>query len=362
MSICKLQKNSKLFFGSGGSETIIAITPDKKVFKYFPIIVMLGTPKKSINDIKKEFQCEIHILQELTKKIINKKLSPHLVKINHNYYCDEIPTSFFRKCAKYTKYLLDKHQTPKQCNYIYRGYPHIVASGMYVCEIEYCQSSLSDVLQLVIKKNIGFIKIFLDILLFQIFFTLEIIKQSYPMFIHNDLFIRNILVGFTGKKGKYDRYIFKSKLKKYIFDVPAEYVNVKINDFGLTQLDKKTTTTYYSDYTIVHNTKRDYFNILWDLYNGGNLGSGSLSSLTKNENKQKFIKKYFSQFMNIGTLDKIVKNDKKQHLDFDWNNTLDQQFVKLIDLSTPVQFFNYFKNIFQVDDSHEIINIYGDDV
>ena len=35
-SLCKnIPKNSKKIFGSGGSQTVIVITPDKKVYKYF---------------------------------------------------------------------------------------------------------------------------------------------------------------------------------------------------------------------------------------------------------------------------------------------------------------------------------------
>ena len=38
MDYCKLPKNAKLYFGSGGSDCIVAIT-DKYAYKYFPLLV-----------------------------------------------------------------------------------------------------------------------------------------------------------------------------------------------------------------------------------------------------------------------------------------------------------------------------------
>lgn len=382
MSICKLPKGSRLLFGSGGSLTIIAITPKKEVFKYFPLIITPDTSKKQVMEIKNFFKREIHILESLTHDIIDENKSPHVVRINKSHYCKDVPTSFFKDCEKYSKFLMQKKPSSKQCNYLYRHHPNILGTGMYICELEYCPSSLSDAISVMIKKPITRIKPFLDVVLFQITFTLEMIKQSYPYFTHNDLFIRNILLSEEHyKKGKYIRYTFGSNkpspprsctasthvssgslssyCKTKAFDVPADNVFIKINDFGLTQLDKKTNTEYTPAQTLVHNPRRDYFNILWDLYNGGNLGSNSLLSLTKNEDKQKFLKKYFSQFMNVKALDKIVKNDKKQYIDWDWNNTMDPQFATLIKLSSPKQMFEYFSEIFPMNPEHDISEEFG---
>ena len=48
MQICKKPKKAKLLFGSGGSKTVIAITDDNQVYKYFPII----SHPNNINQIK----------------------------------------------------------------------------------------------------------------------------------------------------------------------------------------------------------------------------------------------------------------------------------------------------------------------
>lgn len=386
MSICKLPKGSRLLFGSGGSNTIIAITPKKEVFKYFPLIITPDTSKKQIMEQKNFFKREIHILKSLTRDIIDENKSPHIVRINKSHYCKDVPTSFFKNCEKYSKFLMQKTPPSKQCDYIYRHYPNILGAGMYICDLEYCSASLSDAIALMIKKPITQIKTFLDVTLFQITFTLEMIKHSYPYFTHYDLFIRNILLSNEHyEKGKYIRYTFgpsrsssepssprscvasdrvssgnlSPRCRIKVFDVPADNVFIKINDFGLTQLDKKTLTEFTPIQTLIHNPRRDYFNILWDLYNGGNLGSQSLSSLTKNENKQKFLKKYFSQFMSIKTLDKIVKNNKKQYIDWNWNNALDPQFSSLVKLATPQQMLTYFADIFPMDPKHDISEEYG---
>ena len=46
-SLCKsIPKGSKKVFGSGGSQTVIVITPDKKVYKYF-IVISTKTNRKN---------------------------------------------------------------------------------------------------------------------------------------------------------------------------------------------------------------------------------------------------------------------------------------------------------------------------
>lgn len=360
MSICTIPTGAKLLFGSGGSATIIAITPKNEVFKYFPIIVRPNTTKKNIMELINNFKCELYILETLTHNIIDTNKSPHIVRFKESHYCKDVPKSLFKDCSEYSKFLMQKNQASKQCNYLYRGYPKILGAGMFVCNLEFCHATLSDAISNVVKKPIADIKMFLDTVLFQITFTIEMIKQIYPLFMHNDMFIRNILLSDNhNKKGTYIRYIFKSGTRVKMFDIPANNVFIKINDFGLTQLDKKTVAKYTPSYSIEHNPKRDYFNILWDLYNGGNLGSRSFTSLTKNESKQKFLKKYFSRFINVKILDKIAQNGKKIYIDWDWNNTLDPKFSDLIELTSPQEILNYFAEIFPIDATHDISEIFG---
>lgn len=60
-------------------------------------------------------------------------------------------------------------------------------------------------------------------------------------------------------------------------------------------------------------------------------------------------------FMNVNILDKIIKNDKKRELDWNWNNANDKKFVDLIKLKSSKEIFLYFDKVFQTDAKHEII-------
>ncbi len=136
MSICKIPKNSKLLFGSGGSKTIIAITPENQVFKYFPILLYLYDGQHKVKELKDIFKYELYLLKKLTKYTKNK--TPHIVNLYNIYYCDEIPKTFFKHCDKYTDYLMSKKMASKECNYLYRGYPITLNKGLYIGELEYC--------------------------------------------------------------------------------------------------------------------------------------------------------------------------------------------------------------------------------
>ena len=76
---CNIKKDDKLYFGSGGSTAIIAITTDKRVFKFFPIYYWNDdiNKKVSISDFKKHISCEAGVGKVLTKKIVDKNISPH---------------------------------------------------------------------------------------------------------------------------------------------------------------------------------------------------------------------------------------------------------------------------------------------
>jgi hypothetical protein len=75
-NICKIPKNSKFYYGSGGSTSIIVITPDKKAYKYFIVIINILNNKKNIKKIFNENKKEIKILEMLSKL---KKNTPHMV-------------------------------------------------------------------------------------------------------------------------------------------------------------------------------------------------------------------------------------------------------------------------------------------
>ena len=76
---CDLPKKANLHFGSGGSEAIIAVTTDK-AFKYFPLFMRLFNGNGIQSSSKNEIKYEIYIMHTLTKNIIMKKKTPHIVE------------------------------------------------------------------------------------------------------------------------------------------------------------------------------------------------------------------------------------------------------------------------------------------
>ena len=103
----------------------------------------------------------------------------------------------------------------------------------------------------------------------------------------------------------------------------------------------------YKDIKLYKSEYKDIYNIIFDIYNGGNLGSTSLSELSKdNPDKLKFLKTYFSNYFNVDVIDNYKKTSKEQ-MNWDWNNILDDEFMKSIEMKNPNDLLNdYFHNIF----------------
>jgi hypothetical protein len=326
-NICKIPKKSQFIYGNGGSTSIIVLTPDKKIYKYFTTILYKESTKLEAKEAIENSKIEIKILQML------RNLTPHIIELYDFAYCKSIPKVFFENCESYNKYLLSKKESTQNCYFIYNKFPSKVNNNMFVAHLEYCESELNKELEIIIKKSTNKIKLFLDRILFQIFFTLEIIKKKYPLFIHNDLFIRNILIKNIINNDKYIRY----KINDKYYDVPATGSMIKINDFGLSYINKE-----INKYESLNCSYKDWFNILYDIYNGNNLGSNSLINLTKNPKKILFIKNYFNNFINIKVIDKIIKNNKKNLLDWNWNLICDDKIKKLLLVKDNKEIFNYF--------------------
>lgn len=116
----------------------------------------------------------------------------------------------------------------------------------------------------------------------------------------------------------------------------------KKNDFGLTNLNND-----YRDVKLYKSEYKDVYNILFDVYNGGNLGSTSLVELCKdNPDKLKFLRTYFSNYFNVDVIDEY-KTKSKYHMNWDWSNILDREFLKSIEMKKPSELLDgYFYNIF----------------
>jgi len=350
---CNLPPGAKLYFGSGGNRSIIAVVKDK-AYKYFPLLIYSHMSKTEIKQLINSKKFEIAVIKELTKKIINTCLSPHLIEYYNSYKCNEIPKNIFKLCPSYSEYLFSTKKVNNECKFIYKHAK--LYKPMYVLEMEKANTSLEDEIIKISKKKFEIIEIFLNRIYFQIFYTLENLKIFFPDYIHNDLFIRNILINNNNNNNnKYIRYHYKNN----IFDLPAYGLNIKISDFEGNQLNKTFGKKNNSSISFIKNPYRDYFSILYDVYDGSNLGSHSLYNLIKNKNKLKQIDKYFNNFMNISAIKKIIKYNKKQELDWNWDITLDVNIIKLFRLKNFDDLINYFSKIFLYDETHDVIKEYG---
>lgn len=357
--LCKLPKGAKLSFGSGGSKCIIALLKDR-AYKYFPSLVYPEFESVQVkNDIKNDAKYEIEVIKLLTKKIIKPKLSPHIIAHYNNYVCNKIPT-FFKDCPKYTKLLMSKKKASKKCQLIAKAYPKKAIPPTYILEMEKADNSLGDEIKKISKKSFDKVKEFLDRIFFQIFYTLEQIKLVYPNYRHNDLFIRNILTINCAYDSKENCSYIRYHYKNMTFDVPANGISIKLNDFGMNQLNAQLyKKCKLNGFKVIKNPYRDYFAIIYDIYNGANLGGNSLTSLIKNKSKLKKIDKYFNELINVKNIKKIIKNNNKQHLDWDWNSTYDNKVIKLFGLKPIKNYLKKYTKIYPYKTEHNIIAEYG---
>jgi len=250
------------------------ITKDKRAYKIFTLYKYTSNLKldRDLKDQNERVKNEIKIYELITKNIINKNISIHFVKYIGSNKCNNAKR-LFKKCPKsYIEFIkIAEDQKNKLCNEYFRSYPQRTLNDKFqVIEIEYCEYSCADFIRDVSKLPEIEMEKYLDILIFQIIHTIMSVQKVYPYFTHNDLFLRNIL-GYREKdNGNYYTYKFNNK----IYYVPQKKFYPKINDFGLTNLNKdyKEVKLYKSEY-------KDIYNIIFDIYNGNNLGSTSLMEL-----------------------------------------------------------------------------------
>jgi len=339
---CKIDETDLVLFGDGGSTAIIIITKDKKVYKVFTLYNFIPDIElnKQIKDQNIRVDNEIKIYELLTKNIIDKNITQHIVKYINTNKCNNAK-SLFTKCPqKYTEFLKIKdEEKTKMCRQYYRGYPDKKLNSEYkVVEIEYCDYSCADFIKDVSELPNIEIELYLDIFFFQIIYTILSIQKVFPYFTHNDLFMRNIL----GKSEKDNGNYYTYKFNKKTYRVPQKRFFPKINDFGLTNLNEK-----YKDVKLYKSEYKDIYNIIFDVYDGGNLGSMSLTELCKEKpDKLKFLKKYFNNYFATKVVDQYKENSKS-NMNWDWSNILDDDFLKSIKMANPNDLMNnYFHNIF----------------
>jgi len=158
--------------------------------------------------------------------------------------------------------------------------------------------------------------------------------------------MRNILGLKKEPSSRYYRYNYNN----IIYDVPVTSYMPKISDYGWTNLNEK-----YSQTELIDSHNADLFNILYDVFNGANIGSLSLSTLLeKKTSKIKFIQQYFNTFFNTKRIDYLkTKNDFV--MDWQWNKVFDKDFISDVKFKNPEKIMlDYFSKIFIYNEEHEI--------
>jgi len=207
---------------------------------------------------------------------------------------------------------------------------------------------------------------FITRVIFQYSFTMCAIYKILPSFIHNDMFLRNILAKTETTFGEND-YV-EYKCNDMTFYLPANGIYIKLNDFGYSLAYPKlgdkalyknlelnnncydnTVDRNPPNMTIDNSHNNDTFNFLHDLYDASNFGDKSLLELAriskgkgidKDENI-KTIKSTIDKFIDTDVIDKIHKLGNKFKLSNIWNvNTIPELEATI---KHPM---NYLKNNF----------------
>lgn len=331
----KFKFNPKMKFtgGNAGSKNIIFI--DKYVYKIIPYFYKHPTMLYRSNNDQKE----IDIYKLITKHILIKKYTPHIVGYYFNY---KTPiTDIFGKCPslkeQYTQKQKDKYKT-NICSLKYMFSCGVIQKNADVVVIEKCKDNIITH----IKNNNEILAQIIDRILFQAIITLVILQEVFPGFVHNDFFIRNILaIEESHHKNEYVHYIYKNKH----FYIPADGIYIKINDFGYAISNKMTSTVKYrisksqQSMPKIDCNKCDIFNLIHDLYDGQNIGTISLMQLKGFD--KKLIKKTLNKYINTNEIDKINKNNKKL-LNHTWG-IKDNPYISSL-VKTPLEYLN--SNVF----------------
>jgi hypothetical protein len=242
--------------------------------------------------------------------------------------------------------------------------------------LENCSTNISEQFELLINKKIDFknkikkIQQFISRICFQFLFTFSIIRDKYPDFIHNDMFLRNIL-GFNEIMYEPDDWVeYKYKSKSYY--LPANGIYIKLNDFGysLNLLDKNSTLENEIENSVdnlfeTNNNFRDIYTFFFDLYNGPDIGSQSFTTIIKNNIKDKIkqtkllkiIKKEIGKYFNYKTIDKI-QSKNPFILDWKWNISESKLLNDIV--KKPQDYFNktnVFEHFTLIPKTGTIVNI-----
>lgn len=312
-----------IMIGSGGSMNIIIRIelPGKKylILKIMPQTLYYNVKKQPDFD-----KLEIKFYQFFTKKYLLTDRTPHIVGIYGTKQCSDIK-KFIKKyllnraCPTLTELLKGKSISESKeaiCDILLRKEMKLLRDDFYLIALENCDGDLVRLLEKMIslssksKKFVHSLLAELERIFFQLIFTISIIKNDYPGYLHGDFFVRNVLYSIENEFKSSD--IVAYHFKKIIFYLPANGIYAKINDFGMSIIVNEITPDVFDphlDPRSIHNRnynpfskKTDLYNFLLDTYNY--LDEFGLT-FGLDANSVKSIEKFLSRFIDIKFLKKI---------------------------------------------------------
>jgi hypothetical protein len=332
--IKKSIKKSMIKTGSGGSDNLIVLD-DNIAIKIIPKKIDPMLIKQRNND-----WMEAEFYKKFTDEFIKTNKTPHIVGIYKRYILEDIKFILPPKCPSFDDVLLNpniEESNIKLCNLKVCYQKNLLEKKASILILENCPTNISDQFELLINKKmdwvdkIKMIKRFISRICFQFLFTFSVIRDKYPDFIHNDMFLRNIL-GINVLDFEPNDYI-EYKYKNNLYYLPANGLYIKLNDFGYSLNLLKNNSTLENDIENsatnifeIDNPYRDIYTFFFDLYDGPGLGSQSLSTIIRNNIKDKkkqtkmlgIIKKEIAQYFDYKQIDKI-QSKNPSILDWKWN-------------------------------------------
>ena len=370
----------KIMHGSGGSQNIIIKAKLKSV--NMPLIIKIF-PRDAYHNTKRipNFnELEIKFYQFFTQKYLLMNRTPHIVGIYSHKHCLNIDFFIKKKllnkpCPTYADQLTKRNLKQSEsdnylCDILLRKEMKLITADYDMCLIEYCETDMDAFLreyltQIKKFKSVKYISRMvyrLHIIIFQIIFTLGIIKSDYPGFLHGDFFSRNILLRDISSFSESDCVAYHYKNK--IFYLPANGPSVKINDFGMTVIANKIEPNVFdprSDPRLAFNSynydpfseKTDLYNFFIDMYRII-LYLGEEFDIPKD--KIGPIVETLDNFFDTKAIDKIPNKELLYDI---WH--INNIKVLTSTLKTPVEYLtgNYFKLFEQLDPNSAIIKHYN---
>ena len=371
-------KKNMLVFGSGGSSNLIILNDDY-VLKIIPKFINNNLKKQKNND-----ELEGDYYKTFTNEFILKNKTPHLVGLFKKYTLEDIKFIFPNKCIsldekiklpiKKRDFSLDTLCDLKKCYF-----RQILEKKATVLVLENCPTTIEEQIISVLKSKDkaqiahNFVQIIRRVI-FQVIFTLSLIQEHYPDFIHNDFFLRNILAVNDNSYDPYDyvQYNFMGR----IYYLPANGIYVKINDFGyslnignkISSLAGEINGMAWSAFELKNN-KRDIYTFLYDLYDGSGLGAKSIVKLLdlhvrNKDNRKKLLslaRKEIGKFLDYKIIDKL--NKKNEHIiDGVWS--INESKILMNTIKKPNEYFktNSFNSYTILPDNGRVVKIFNNNL